>query len=220
MTARPARLTTSSRARSKAGAAQYRRIADFAPVMVWAAGPDRRCTWLNRRWSEFTGRPLEALLGEGWVECVHPEDRERALAAYARAFAAAQPFETEYRMRRADGAHRWVLARGVPLVENERLEGFVGSVLDVSERREAEMEARRREEDFQKLAENLPDVIARLDRSLRFLYVNRAGEALFGLPRSQIVGRDKAEIGLAPDVARALTEAATLAFASGKEQNF
>jgi PAS domain S-box-containing protein len=193
------------------GAAQYRRIADFAPVMVWAAGPDRRCTYFNRRWGEFTGRPLEELLGDGWVDSIHPEDRERALAAYEQAFSAARSFETQYRMRRADGEHRWVLARGVPIFEHDRLDGFVGSCLDVSERRE---------EDFRTLAENLPDVIARLDRDLRFLYVNRAAEALFGEPRSRIVGRSKAEVGLPPQIGRALSDAATLAFATAREQNF
>ena len=116
MTARPAKLAASSRGRRSIGAAQYRRIADHAPVMVWAAAPDRRCTYFNRRWVEFTGRPADAHLGDGWLESVHPEDRDRCLAAYARAFSAVQPFEIEYRLRRADGEHRWVLARGVPLV--------------------------------------------------------------------------------------------------------
>ena len=138
MTARPAKLAPSSRGRRSIGAAQYRRIADHAPVMVWAAAPDRRCTYFHRRWVEFTGRPAEEHLGDGWLDCVHAEDRDRCLAAYARAFSAVQPFEIEYRLRRADGEYRWVLARGVPLVEDEAFEGFVGSCLDVSERREAQ----------------------------------------------------------------------------------
>ena len=220
MTARPAKLAASSRGRRSIGAAQYRRIADHAPVMVWAAAPDRRCTYFNRRWVEFTGRPADAHLGDGWLESVHPEDRDRCLAAYARAFSAVQPFEIEYRLRRADGEHRWVLARGVPLVEDGTLDGFVGCCLDVSERREAQDAARKREEDFRTLAENLPDVIARIDRNLRFLYVNRAAETLFGRPRTRIVGRQHHALELPPALAAAWSEAAAAAFESGEEQRF
>jgi PAS domain S-box-containing protein len=220
MTARPAKLAPSSRGRRSVGAAQYRGIADFAPVMIWAAAPDRRCTYLNRRWVEFTGRPAAEHLGDGWLDCVHSDDRERCRAAYERAFATVQPFEIEYRLRRADGEHRWVVARGVPLVEGGALTGFVGSCLDVSERREAQDAARKREEDFRALAENLPDVIIRLDRSLRFLYVNRAAESLFGRARDEIVGRGRGEIGLPPPLAGALTEAASCAFGTGTEQRF
>lgn len=220
MTARPAKLAPSSRGRRSIGAAQYRRIADHAPVMVWAAAPDRRCTYFNRRWVEFTGRPAAQHLGDGWLDCVHPEDRDRCLAAYARAFSEVQPFEIEYRMRRADGEHRWVLARGVPLVDDGTLSGFVGSCLDVSERREAQDAARKREEDFRTLAENLPDVIARIDANLRFLYVNRAAETLFGRPRAQVVGRDHRGLELPAALATAWSEAAVAAFASGGEQRF
>jgi len=90
----------------------------------------------------------------------------------------------------------------------------------VSDRREAQKGARRREEHFRTLAENLPDVIARLDRELRFLYVNRAAEALFGMRREEIVGRDRGHVALPPALARVLTEAASCAFASAAEQRF
>jgi len=83
----------------------------------------------------------------------------------------------------------------------------------VSDRREAQKGARRREEHFRTLAENLPDVIARLDRELRFLYVNRAAEALFGMRREEIVGRARGDVALPPALARVLTEAASCAFA-------
>ena len=220
MTARPAKLSPSSRGRRSAGAERYRRIADSAPVMIWAAGPDRRCTYLNHRWLEFTGRPLEEHLGDGWLACVHAEDREHCVEAYAEAFAHARPFEVEFRLRCASGDYRWVLARGVPLTDAHGLAGFVGSCLDVSERREAQKAARKREEDFRTLAENLPDVIARLDRELRFLYVNRAAEALFGMPRERIVGRPRGEVPLPPALACALTESASCAFATAAEQRF
>ena len=112
----------------------FRLMADFAPVMIWLAGADRKSVYFNRLWLEFTGRPLDAELGFGWTEGIHPEDRERCLAAQARAFAAREPFEIEYRLLRADGEYRWLVDKGVPLIADERLQGFVGSCLDITER--------------------------------------------------------------------------------------
>src|SRR3954465_13279233 len=103
MTARPAELSPSSRGRRSAGAEQYRHIADSAPVMIWAAGPDRRCTYLNHRWLEFTGRPIEEHLGDRWLDCVHADDRAACVAAYAEAFAHARAFEVEFWLRRGAG---------------------------------------------------------------------------------------------------------------------
>ena len=112
----------------------FRLMADYAPVMIWLAGPDRKCVYFNRMWLEFTGRALDAQLGFGWTSGIHEQDRDRCLAAYAGAFESREPFEIEYRLRRADGEYRWLLDKGVPLVAEERLQGFVGSCLDITAR--------------------------------------------------------------------------------------
>lgn len=161
-------------------AENFRLLADFAPVMIWVASPDRRCVYFNRPWLEFTGRDTESELGSGWIEGVHPDDRALVLALYERAFATAEPLEAEFRLRRHDGEYRWLIDKGVPLVADGGLRGFVGSCLDITDRRIAEQAARKREEDFKTLAENIPDVIARLDRDLRVVYVNRPFAASFG----------------------------------------
>ena len=65
---------------------RFRLVANTAPVMIWMAGTDRLCTYVNQPWLEFTGRPLEAELGNGWVERVHKEDLKRCLKTYSQAF--------------------------------------------------------------------------------------------------------------------------------------
>jgi PAS domain S-box-containing protein len=113
---------------------RFSRVAS-APVMIWSSGPDKRCDWFNESWLTFTGRTLEQELGDGWLEGVHPQDRERAFDVYARAFDARQPFSTEYRLRHRDGTYRRVLDEGVPRTVDGRFYGYIGSAVDVTEQR-------------------------------------------------------------------------------------
>jgi PAS domain S-box-containing protein len=133
----------STRGRRRGDAAEsFRLLADFAPVMIWVATPDRRAVYFNRPWQEFTGRDDATELGFGWLEGVHPEDRERVERSYAEAFGKPEPFEISLRLRRHDGAWRWLTNKGVPLFEEGKLRGFAGSCLDITERIEDERAAR------------------------------------------------------------------------------
>jgi PAS domain S-box-containing protein len=118
---------------------RFRLMADTAPVLLWMAGTDSLCTYFNRPWLEFTGCTLEQELGDGWAAGVHPDDLDRCLGTYRTAFASREGFRMEYRLRRADGAYRWVLDTGVPrFTPDGAFAGYIGSALDVSERIESE----------------------------------------------------------------------------------
>jgi PAS domain S-box-containing protein len=120
------------------GDAPLRILGDSAPVLLWMAGPDGRCTYFNGRWLEFTGRTLPEELGDAWAEGVHPEDLQTCIDTYMSALVERRPFRMEYRLRRADDAYRWVLDTGTPRFgEGDRFEGFIGSCIDVTELREA-----------------------------------------------------------------------------------
>ena len=114
-------------------------MADTAPVMIWMAGVDKLCTFVNKRWLDFTGRALEQEVGSGWAEGIHPEDLDRCLESYVRSFEARRRFAMEYRLRRNDGAYRWVLDNGVPRFSPDgTFLGYIGSCIDVTALKETE----------------------------------------------------------------------------------
>jgi PAS domain S-box-containing protein len=118
--------------------ARFRRLADTAPVMIWMSGPDKRCIDVNRPWLDFTGRSLNAELGNGWTTGVHADDLAGCLDAYARAFDGREPFRMEYRLRRNDGEYRWIFHCGVPrLAPDGSFDGYIGSAVDITDQKAA-----------------------------------------------------------------------------------
>ncbi|HEX5035944.1 MAG TPA: PAS domain S-box protein [bacterium] len=119
--------------------ARFRMVADQAPVMVWMSGPDALCYYFNEPWLAFRGRTLRQEQGHGWTEGVHPDDRAACVDAYLGAFHAREDFRTEYRLLRADGRYRWVLETGRPrFTSDRRLLGYIGSAIDITDRKVAE----------------------------------------------------------------------------------
>jgi PAS domain S-box-containing protein len=118
---------------------RVRLIVDHAPVMIWTSRPDASLDYLNNTCVEFTGVPLERLLERGWLETVHPDDLDRIVGIYTPAVEDRMPFWMEYRMRRPNGAYSWVLDIGVPHYGPDgTYVGFMGSTVDITERRKAE----------------------------------------------------------------------------------
>ena len=164
--AREAEAARRAEAALRESEARFRLLANAAPVMIWAAAPDGACTFLNRRWLEFTGRPLEEELGDGWLVGVHPEDRVRCLAIFRTAYERQAPFSMEYRLRRADDEYRWVQDDGTPYhAPDGRFGGFVGVCSDVTERRQEtlEREAQLRRERAARAEAELEAELARAD---------------------------------------------------------
>ena len=123
---------------------RFRTMADSAPVMIWLSDVNGRAQWFSRSWVEFTGRPLEEQVGDGWASVIHPDDLERTLNTYRTHAAAHEPFRVELRIRRHDGADRWVLSSGTPRInEAGDFAGYIGSCLDITDRKDGEMERER-----------------------------------------------------------------------------
>ncbi len=118
---------------------RFRHVADHVPVILWTARPDTSLDFINAYSVEFAGLPLQQLLDEGWLRLMHPDDVEPSISSYLPAFEAREPFMFEYRLRRGDGAFRWMLASGIPkYAADGTFDGYIGCSIDITERKEAE----------------------------------------------------------------------------------
>lgn len=125
----------------RASEERFRILADTAPVLIWMSGTDKLCDFFNKPWLDFTGRTMEQELGNGWTEGVHPDDYDRCLEIYVTSFDAREPFQMEYRLRRYDGEYRWIVDNGIPRFSaNGDFLGYIGSCIDITERKQAEAE--------------------------------------------------------------------------------
>jgi len=118
---------------------RFRLMSNTAPVLIWMAGTDKLCTYFNKPWLDFTGRPLSTELGNGWAEGVHAEDLQRCLETYTQAFDRRESFRMEYRLRANDGEYHWLLDIGVPRFNPDgSFAGYIGSCVDITESKLAE----------------------------------------------------------------------------------
>jgi PAS domain S-box-containing protein len=115
---------------------RFRLFAEAVPNVVWTAGADGARDYYNRRWTEFSGLPAKAGFGQDWQVILHPDDRERAMAAWRQAVATGGLYQIENRLRRADGEYRWHLSRALPLRdENGRISRWYGTSTDIDEQK-------------------------------------------------------------------------------------
>jgi PAS domain S-box-containing protein len=147
---------------------RFRNMADSAPVMIWVTGNDKSCTYLNQQWYDFTGRTMGQELGTGWAEGIHPDDRARCLEKYYAAFDRREPFRVEYRLRRADSVYRWLLDVAAPRFSSTgEFLGYIGSCIDITDRKESEESLRLAHEEVSSLKNQLQQENIYLQEEIR-----------------------------------------------------
>lgn len=168
---------------------------DAFPSLVWCAGADGGCSFVNQAWEDFTGRRLEHERGAGWLVSVHPEDREALRREWGEAFGLRRRLDTEFRLRRGAGDYGWVHHTAEPVTDEAgRLAGYLGTCHDISERRNAELAARARAQEIRLLADNVPVLISHFSHDLRCLFANKAYAAFWGWNVDSVIGRTVEEI--------------------------
>lgn len=187
--------------------ADFRAIADFAPVIMWLTDADGQCVYLNRPWYELTGQSVPESLGLGWLDAIHPEDRDMSGRAFNAAVAARDAFRIEYRVRAADGSYRWAIDAGAPrLGPKGEFLGMVGSVLDIAERRAAEEQLRLSENRFRAAIDAVEGILWTNDAQGRMTGEQPGWARLTGQTREEYQGYGWSSV-VHPDDAQATVDA-------------
>jgi PAS domain S-box-containing protein len=147
--------------------------------------------YLSQQMIEFVGAPRAELQGDGWLRAVHPDDKERAHAAWRQAVESRTTYRVEYRMRRHDGVYRWFEARAVPLyAEDGAIVQWFGANTDIQEQRETREALQAEKVRLEKLAAASPQLLHSINASptghLSFTYASPAFTRLFGLSTEEL----------------------------------
>ena len=180
---------------------KFRTFAQAVPNHVWTASADGLLDWFNERTLTYCGLPLAALLGTGFIQLVHPDDTKRGSSGWARSLRTGVDYEVEFRIRRADGAYRWHLARAIPIKKaGGEVVRWLGTNTDIDDQRadrealltlNATLERRvdERTRERERLWRNSPDMMAVLNLDGVFQEVNPVWQNILGWAPHQVVGK-------------------------------
>jgi two-component system CheB/CheR fusion protein len=119
-------------------ASQLRQMAESLPILIWGCRPDGSCDYVSLRWVQYTGLPESGLLGYGWQEQIHPDDRERVRAEWRSTVSSGQDFNSDFRLQNAKGEYRWFQTRAVAIRDSRgTVLRWYGSNTDVDELKRA-----------------------------------------------------------------------------------
>jgi PAS domain S-box-containing protein len=120
---------------------RYRALTELSPQLVFMSRPDGFITYCNQWGLEFTGRSLDRLQGDGWAECIHPDERDRIYNVWMKATREVSDYDIEIPFRRADGEYRWLYTRALPVTEESgEIAYWIGISLDITDRKQIEAE--------------------------------------------------------------------------------
>ncbi len=198
---------------------RFRCLSSCSPVGIFIADCEGRYTYANPRCQAICGLSLTELLGDGWENCIHPEDSDRVLARWLDYTRQGGEYAIEYRLQTPEGIVRWINVCSSPMFSDSgELIGYVGTVRDVTERQQGQAALASSEQQLRTLLEHTPDIIIRTDKELRFIYVNQAVERSQGKPISFFLGKTSQEIGMPPEVCQIWDEALHKVLETGQEE--
>ncbi|MFB2971661.1 PAS domain S-box protein [Aerosakkonema sp. BLCC-F183] len=171
---------------------QYETLTRLAPVGIFRTDAAGKVIYANERCIEMVGLRREMLLGDGWVQTIHPEDIEEVLTKWLKTIKQHSSFQCEHRIVRPDGSIVWVLTQAIAEFETDgTIIGYVGTLTDISERKRVEAELTQAQKFLASVLENLPvSVVAKEATELRFVLWNPATTNILGYTPEEVLGKN------------------------------
>ncbi|WP_445636972.1 histidine kinase [Nostoc sp. DSM 114161] len=165
---------------------RFRSLIEATSQIVWTTDAEGAFVTDQPQWRAFTGQTVEEIQGWGWLNMIHPEDRERTHKAWSTALAKRIIYEAETRIQRYDGEYRYFNVRGIPILNPDNsIREWVGANTDITERKQAEQILRQTLD----ILDSASDSIIIRDMDDRIIYWNRGAEILYGWKREEVIGQ-------------------------------
>jgi PAS domain S-box-containing protein len=186
---------------------RFQTLARISPVGIFRNDLDGATTYVNPKWCAISGLSFDQALGDGWLEAVHPDDREKLSEGWRESTQEQKPSFSEYRFVHPDGSTVWVIGQAVPEISPEnQIVGYVGTITDINDRKRAEAALQASERQLSLIYANITDILFYLavepEDRFRFVTVNSAFLRTTGLTKDQVVGKLIQEV--IPESAHAL----------------
>ncbi len=161
-------------------------LIDAVPAMIWIANKDGESIYLNKNWYKYTGQKTEEAKGFGWLDALHPDDREKTRQKFNEANKNHTGYSVSFRLRSVNGGYRWVMDKGSPKYDTQgNYEGLIGTVIDVNEEKLKEQLIREKEHRIQSIVEQATVATAiYTGREMKIEFANDAMIKLWGKDRS------------------------------------
>jgi len=199
---------------------RYRSVITATSQIVWILPSDGMITSDIPTWREFTGQTLEEILGWGWLDALHPDDRTLTAQAWETAVKNGTQYQVECRLRRYDGEYRYMLARGVPVFNPDgSIREWVGTHTDIHDRKQTETALRESNTLLRSILESTPDFIVVKDCQGRHVALNSNLANFMGKPIEEIIGKDDTEV-LPMDAALAIMDKDRQVMLTGKSETY
>lgn len=204
--------------------AELAAVNDASPLGLVRLDRQRRCTYVNRTFEAITGLPRAAALGAGWTSALHPDDYPRMHVALEQLTRSHAPFQSTLRCLHRDGKLVWVSVKIAPILVDGQVEGYVGSLDDITTLRESEVALLESEARLRTIADTLPAMIAYIDADQIYRFLNIAYEREFGLAGTQVLGKSvldtvgAARYGTVAPYIRRVLDGETLSFEEEDEK--
>jgi len=174
--------------------ARFRAMSDASPLGIFVSDAQGECVYTNAAYQHISGMRLEQTLGNNWSMAIHPEDRERVLAAWREAARDQAPFQTEFRFLQGDDSVVWTRVNSAAMADAGKSFGLVQTVEDISERKAAEDALFEEQERARVTLNSIGDAVVTTDLAGKVTFLNQVAEAMTGWPREMALGRPLAEV--------------------------